>query len=150
MFVADDTGNVEKAGGDERVEGVVQTDSSETESDNQILTSTADPMENWRKKKDKPTKKRKDSDEDDASYVPIAAELEKSKKGRGRRKRMSQRESESPQAKKARKGPGRGIQVTIGGERVQRMTERVETSVVETSTVVSTEIPVPAPPRSHV
>ncbi|KAF5818674.1 hypothetical protein HanRHA438_Chr02g0079941 [Helianthus annuus] len=68
MIARGETGTAKNVGGETRVEGIVQTDSSETESDNQILTSIANPMDKWRKKKDKPSKKRKGSDKDDASY----------------------------------------------------------------------------------
>ncbi|XP_022030859.1 glutamic acid-rich protein-like [Helianthus annuus] len=114
-------------------EGVVHTDSSETESDID-LTEIA-PTTGHKGKRDRkagPSRKRKNSDDEDATYVPSPAEVEKIKKGRGKMKRKAQLTGENLRKLKIRKTTTKAVKDTIG-ESVQIPAERVESVAVEQS-----------------
>ncbi|KAJ0800820.1 hypothetical protein HanPI659440_Chr03g0109681 [Helianthus annuus] len=129
-------------------EGVVHTDSSETESDID-LTEIA-PTTGHKGKRDRkagPSRKRKNSDDEDATYVPSPAEVEKIKKGRGKMKRKAQLTGENPRKLKIRKTTTKAVKDTIG-ESVQIPAERVESVAVEVP--VQSEFRIATPPTSPI
>ncbi|KAM0036259.1 hypothetical protein Hdeb2414_s0014g00424281 [Helianthus debilis subsp. tardiflorus] len=112
-------------------EGVVRTDSSETESDIDLMDIAPTTGHNdKRDRKAGPSRKRKNSDDEDTTYVPSPAEVEKIKKGREQMKRKAQPTGEISRKLKVRKTTTKADKDTIG-ESVQIPAERVESVVVE-------------------
>ncbi|KAJ0500752.1 hypothetical protein HanRHA438_Chr11g0492541 [Helianthus annuus] len=145
--------NAEKASGETigeiLVEGVVYTDSNETESEidlTQIAPTTGHNGKRGRKAW--PPRKRKNSDDEDASYVPSAAEVEKIKKGRGRLKRSSQPADDVSRKHKIRKTTAKAVKAT-SGKSVQVPVERFEIAEVEVM-VVQSEFHIATPPTSPI
>ncbi|KAJ0922562.1 hypothetical protein HanPSC8_Chr05g0205301 [Helianthus annuus] len=125
------------------VEGVVHTDSSETDTDIDVTQMAPTMYVSGKFKIKGPSRKKKGSDEEDAPYVPTAAEAKKVKRGRGI-KRSAKPSGATPQKQKIRK-----IVVKPIKDKANDSSKALEKVSVEVP-IVEAQVHVPTPPRSHV